>query len=110
VRPASSPRSRLARIALQAATGLPEIAAGASGPRRVWATADAGELLEGVVVTARPDARFDVELHLVAQWPLASLLALGDEVRARVRRAARAAELEGLLGRIDVAFEDVSAG
>ena len=107
--PASTgtPRSRLARVALEAAIALPEVAAGVRGRQRVWATADAGEILEGVVATARPDARFDVELHLVAQWPFGPLFALADQVRARVRRAAARVDLDGILGQITVAFEDV---
>ncbi|MGA2015078.1 MAG: hypothetical protein ABSH51_31740 [Solirubrobacteraceae bacterium] len=59
-RSASSPRSRLARIALQSATGMPEITVGVRGARGVWATVDAGEMLKGVVATARRDARFDM--------------------------------------------------
>jgi hypothetical protein len=104
---ASTPRSRLARVALQAATALPEVASGVRGAGRVWATADAGELLEGVMATARTDARFDVELHLVAQWPFGSLFALADQVRGRVRRAVARADLDGILGQVTVAFEDV---
>jgi hypothetical protein len=103
----SSPRSRLARVALDAATALPQVAAGVRGAQRVWATADGGEILEGVVAAARPDARFDVELHLVAQWPFESLFALADQVRARVQRAAARADLDGILGQVSVAFEDV---
>jgi hypothetical protein len=103
----STPRSRLARVALEAATALPEIAAGVRGPQRVWATADAGEILEGVVAAARPDARFDVELHLVAQWPFGSLFALADQVRTRVGRAAARVDLDAILGSITVGFEDV---
>jgi hypothetical protein len=102
-----TPRSRLARVALEAATALPEVAAGVRGRQRVWATADAGEILEGVVATARPDARFDVELHLVAQWPFGSLFGLADQVRTRVRRAAARVDLDGILGSITVGFEDV---
>jgi hypothetical protein len=94
-------------VALEAAMAMPEVAAGVHGSQRVWATADAGEILEGVVAAARPDARFDVELHLVAQWPFGSLFALADQVRARVRRAAARAELDGILGSIAVGFEDV---
>ena len=52
---------------------MPEITVGGRGARGVWATVDAGEMLEGVVATARRDARFDIELHLVAQWPFGSL-------------------------------------
>jgi hypothetical protein len=104
---ASSPRSRLARVALEAACALPEVAVGVRGARRVWATVDAGEILEGVVATARPDARFDVELHLVAQWPFGSLFELADQVRTRVQRAATRGQLDGILGQVTVAFEDV---
>lgn len=104
---ARSPRSRLARVALDAATALPQVAVGVRGAQRVWATADAGEILEGVVATARPDARFDVELHLVAQWPFESLFALADEVRRRVQSAAAGADLDGILGQVTVGFEDV---
>ena len=104
---ASSPRSQLARVALEAATALPQVAVGIRGAQRVWATVDAGEILEGVVATARPDARFDVELHLVAQWPFGSLFALADQVRKRVQRAAARAEVDGILGQVAVAFEDV---
>jgi hypothetical protein len=99
----------LARVALQAATGMPEIAEGVRGARGVWATVDAGEILEGVVATARPDARFDIDLHLVAQWPFGSLFALADQLRARVQRAAGSARLDGILGQVTVAFEDVRA-
>ncbi len=104
---ASTARSRLARVALQAATALPEVAIGVRGAQRVWATVDAGELLEGVVATARPDARYDVELHLVAQWPFGSLFAVANQVRARVQRAVARAGLDGILGQVTVAFEDV---
>ena len=104
---ASSPRSRLARVALEAATALAQVAVGVRGAQRVWATVDAGEILEGVIATARPDARFDVELHLVAQWPFGSLFALADQVRARVQLATARADLDGILGQVTVAFEDV---
>ena len=104
---ASSPRSRLARVALLAATAMPEIAVGVRGARRAWATVDAGEMLEGVVATARPDGRFDIELHLIAQWPFGSLFTLADQVRALVQRAAGRAELDRILGPVTVAFEDV---
>ena len=53
------------------------------------------------------DARFDVELHLIARWPFGSLFELADQVRDRVDRAASAAELEAVLGAISVSFEDV---
>jgi hypothetical protein len=106
-RAVGSSRSRLARVGLEAATGMPEIAAGVRGRHRLWATVDAGEILKGVVATARPDGRFDVELHLVAEWPFGSLFALADQVRTRVQRAAARVGLDDLLGSITVGFEDV---
>lgn len=86
---------------------LDEVGYGVGGPRRVWVTVDAGELLRGVVAAARPDGRFDLELHLVAEWPLASLDELADRARARVRQEARRAGLDDVLGAVAVAFEDV---
>ncbi len=103
----SSPRSRLARVALQAATAMPQVVVGVRGPRGAWVSVDAGEILEGVVVTARRDGRFDIELHVVVRWPSGSLLTLADQVRATVKRAAGRAQLDGVLGQVTVAFEDV---
>ncbi len=87
---------------------MPEIAVGVRGARGVGATVDAGEMLDGVVATARRDARFDIELHLVVQWPFGSLFELADQLRARVKRAAGSAKLDGILGQVAVGFEDVS--
>jgi hypothetical protein len=102
-----SPRSRLGRTALDAARALPQIADGVAGAQRLWATKDAGEILTGVIVTARPDTRYDVELHLVAQWPVGSLFDLADDVRDQVQRAAGKAGLDQILGGVSVSFEDV---
>lgn len=104
---AGSPRSRLARVALQAALRLDEVGCGLAGRGRVWATVDAGELLPGVVAAARPDGRFDLELHLVAQWPAGSLDELADRARVDVQREARRTGLEDVLGAVAIAFEDV---
>jgi hypothetical protein len=103
----SSPRSRLARAALEAARSLPQIAAGVPGTQGVWATTDAGGLLEGVIAVARADGRYDVELHLVAQWPIGSLDALAAEVRGRVARAADRNGLADAIGDVSVSFEDL---
>jgi hypothetical protein len=43
----------------------------------------------------------------VAQWPFGSLFALADKVRGRVQRAVARADLDGILGQVTVAFEDV---
>jgi hypothetical protein len=105
-RPGSS-RSKLGRVALDAAKGLPQVAFGVTGTQKLWATEDRGEILAGVVVTATADARFDVDLHLIARWPFGSLFEVADQVRARVHRAASASKLEAVLGEISVSFEDV---
>ncbi len=86
---------------------MPQVVVGVRGPRGVWVSVDAGEILEGVVVTARRDGRFDIELHVVVRWPSGSLLTLADQVRAAVKRAAGRAQLDGVLGQVTVAFEDV---
>ena len=104
---ASTPRARLARAALDAARSLPQVAGGVRGAQGVWATADADGLLEGVTAVARVDGRYDVELHLVAQWPIGSLYALADEVRGRVARAADRSGLADTVGEVSVSFEDV---
>lgn len=83
------------------------MADGVAGAQKLWATEDEGEILAGVVVAATPDARFDVELHLIARWPFGSLFELADQVRDHVRRAAWAGDLEGILGEVSVSFEDV---
>lgn len=103
----SSPRSRLARAALEAASSLPQVAGGVRGAQGVWATTDAGGVLEGVIAVARRDGRYDVELHLVAQWPLGSLYSLADDVRKRVARAADRSGLAHAIGEVSVSFEDV---
>ena len=105
---ASSPRRHLARAALKAACSLPQVAAGVRGTRRVWVTGDDdGGLLEGVVAAARVDGRYDVDLHLVVQWPVGSLYALADEVRGRVARAADRGGLAHAVGDVSVSFEDI---
>jgi hypothetical protein len=86
---------------------MPAVAVGVRGPRGVWVTVDAGELLPGVVAAARRDGRFDIDLHVLVQWPSGSLLMLADQVRAAVECAACRTQLDGVLGRVTVAFEDV---
>ena len=102
-----SPRSRLARVALQSARALPQVAGGVRGDHGLWATTDEGGLLEGVSAVARPDGRYDVDLHLVAQWPLGSLHSLADEVRRRASAAIERQGLRELLGDLTVSFEDL---
>ncbi len=83
------------------------MAEGVAGAQRLWATEDEGEIMAGVIVAARRNGTFDVELHLIARWPFGSLFELADQVRDRVARAASAAELQSVLGEVLVSFEDV---
>jgi hypothetical protein len=106
----STTRSLLARRAIGAACALAEIDRGVRGQAGTWATRDAGQTLDGVVAVARPDGRYDVDLHLTARWPFGSLHELAVEVREDVLRAARAAGLGDALGQVSVAFEAVAAG
>ena len=64
-----------------------------------------GARATGVVATARPDGRFDVELHLIAR-PV-PLLPLGEEIRSRVVAAATKDGLTERLGLVDIGFEDL---
>lgn len=101
-----SVRLRLARLALQAALGLPEVLEGDPGRGRLRVTSDppAG-LLVGVSVIAQPDGRYGVDLSLIAE--MVSLPELAEQVRARVRERARRGGLARDLGSINVEFASV---
>lgn len=103
--PPVSPRAMLARLVLDAIRSLPGVVRGHPGEQRVWVTPHPSGPLDGVVAVARPDGRYDVELHLVAR-PM-PLHPLADEVRARVAEAAAAAGSDHLLGALDIGFEDI---
>lgn len=68
-------------------------------------TVDGGERITGVAVAAAGEGTYDVSLHLVAG--LIPLQGLADAIRRRVGRAAKAAGLDPMLGRIDIRFEDI---
>lgn len=104
---APSPRARLAAVALEAALSVEGAVAGHAGPLGVYVTPGPGGPLTGVVAAARPDGRFDLEIHLVAQ-PVA-LQGLARRVRALVAERAISAGLDPMLGAIDVGIEDVVA-
>lgn len=104
---APTDRVRLARVALESALSAKGVAGGEAGVGRLWATDDRGELLKGVLAVARPDARVDLELHLVGAWPLPPLAGLSEEIRKRVERAASAAGLGDRIGSLSISFEDV---
>lgn len=97
----------MARVALDAAVSLDGVAGGDAGRFRRWVTFDRDETLAGVLAVERSDGRFDVELHLVADWPVPPLAALAEKIDKKVTRAASAAGLADALGPLSIAFEDV---
>lgn len=78
-----------------------------AGPQGRWATGDRGEVLPGVLATARRDGRYDLELNLIVSWPPPPLHRLADEVRERIALVAVQAGLGDVLGPIGVSFADV---
>lgn len=103
-----SPRVHLARLAWEAALAADGVAGGDAGRPPRWQTEDRGEVLPGVVATARPDARFDVQLHLIASWPPPPLHELATTIRGRVVEAAASAGLARALGAQAIFFGDVA--
>jgi hypothetical protein len=102
----TTPRVRLARLALESALAVEGVAGLHAGPGATRVTSDGGERLPGVVATALPDGTYALSLHLVAQ--LVPLHPLAEEVRSRVTRAAGTAGLGGALGPIDITIEDLA--
>ena len=105
---AASPRTTLARVALEAALAVPDVVAGEAGTRGLRVTADpAGQLLRGVSVTAERDGRFTVDLLLVAR--VTPLVPLGETVRRRIFASARRHGLAGDLAAVNVEFAQLLA-
>lgn len=103
---AGSPRVRLARLALEAALAAPNIVAAEAGLEGMRVTADgAGGVLRGVSVISEGGGRYGVDLCLVAC--VAPLVALGEEVRRRVRASAQRNGLDDQLGSVNVEFARV---
>lgn len=100
-----SERSRLARVALEAALAVPGVVRGEAGGGVPRVTVDPAGRLVGVAATAERDGRYALDLRLIAE--VVPLLPLADGVRARVQRAAAQAGLAGALGRVDVEFADL---
>jgi hypothetical protein len=108
--PRVSERVALALVAGQAIARTPGVSA-TSGPGGRWRTVGSQQIVAGVVAAENGGGRIDVELHLVARWPLAgSLEELAEELRARLRRAAAIAGMGERLGAVSVAFDDVLIG
>jgi hypothetical protein len=99
-------RARLAHVAVEAALGTPGVVEANAGPGGLHATFAGGERVPGVRVTSAGAERYSVELFLTtAVVPLAPL---ADDVRTRVRRAARSAGLETALDGVAVTILDVA--
>ena len=104
---AVTPRVVLARLIWETALAVNGVAAGDPGRSGFWQTADGDGVLQGIVVTARSDNRFDVELHLVAAWPTPPLHEVSAAIRDRVSSAAGDAGLGERLGELDISFGDL---
>lgn len=103
----ASPRVLLARLVWTRALAAEGVAAGDPGPSGVWQTADGDDVLQGVLVVARPDGRFDVELHLVAGWPTPPLHEVSAAIREDLRSAAGGSEVQKRLGDLSISFGDL---
>jgi hypothetical protein len=95
--------SRLAHDVIAASDGVSATA----GSDRRWASADGPRAIEGVVAVADGQGRFELELHLVVDWPSDPLEDVAERLRDRLCRAAAAAGLEERLGEMLVAVEAV---
>ena len=97
---------RLARVALQAALGVPDVVAADPGLDGVRVSSDpVGGVLRGVSVTADGGGRYAVDLRLVAC--VAPLVPLGEEVRRRVQADAQRSGLADQLSTVSVEFARV---
>lgn len=102
---AVSPRTGLARVALEAAVAVDGVAAGNAGPTGQYVTSWGGVRLAGVVATAQGAGCFSVDLFLTAE--LVPLHELGECLLVVVGEAVREAGLGDRLGNVSVSFLDV---
>ena len=105
--PAASgtPRTRLARLALDAALAVDGVVAGDAGPRGMHVTGQPPHVLRGVRAVAEPDGRYAIDLGLRAR--ITPLEPLAERVRERIAAEAGRAGLAARLGEISVMFHDV---
>ncbi len=97
---------RLARVALQAALGVPDVVAAEPGLEGVRVSSDpVGGVLRGVSVTADGGGRYAIDLRLVAC--VAPLVPLGEEVRRRVQAGAQRSGLADQLSTVSIEFARV---
>jgi hypothetical protein len=104
-----SGRVVLARLAGEVIARTDGIAATA-GPAGRWQTVGAHQMIPGVLAVEDARGRVELELHLVARWPiLMPLEQLGEQLREQLRSAAGLAGMDEQLGAVSVAFDDVQA-
>lgn len=96
----------LARTARDAVNATPGVTVAAGGAGR-WVTADRRGSVFGVVASAVPGGRYEMDLHLTLGWPPPPLERLGDEVRRVVREACREQGLDDALAAINVRVDAV---
>ena len=105
--PRVSERVAVALVAEQAIAATPGVSA-TSGPGGRWRTVGSQQIIPGVLAAESGGGCIDVELHLVARWPLeGSFEELAEQLRAHLRRAAAIAGMGERLGAVSVAFDDV---
>ncbi len=96
----------IARAVVAAVRGVPSVADVGPGRFVEAATYGAGEKVRGVVV-GRARGALDIEVHLCALYTDSLVLpGLAARVRSAVRQSVEGLGA-GLLGRIDVAFDDL---
>lgn len=86
-----SERFRLARLARDAALGVPGVVGTDTGPIGMFITVGGGERLDGVLCVATKDGGYEVTLRLACG--LVSLPQLSEQVKAAVARSAALAGL-----------------
>jgi hypothetical protein len=104
-----SGRVALARLAGEVIARTDGIAATA-GPAGRWQTVGSQQAIPGVLAVADARGRVELELHLVARWPIRMPLEqLGEQLREQLHSAAGLAGMDEQLGAVSVAFDDVQA-
>jgi hypothetical protein len=105
-----SGRVVLARLAAEVIARTGGIAATA-GPAGRWQTVGSEQTIPGVLAVEDSRGRVELELHLVARWPIQMPLEqLGEQLREQLRSSAGLAGMSERLGAVSVAFDDVQAG